>query len=145
MSDLPNIWQDVHDTPDQWAHFDARISGGATVKSEGPRTLVLATPAGWTTQAACIGQWELFEGRPDSRDTARAVAICEQCPVRAICLDAAVREEWTIGRSDFVGVRGGLTARSRYKYRQQIKSAEKRAQHTPRGAESTIGKASTVA
>ena len=55
---------------------------------------------------ACIGvDTEMFFSDSTSK-TARAKAICSQCPVRDLCLD------WAIQNAEF-GVFGGLTAEDR--------------------------------
>ncbi|GGP40619.1 WhiB family transcriptional regulator [Streptomyces abikoensis] len=63
----------------------------------------------WHDKAACRGLEPDVADRlffPTSRarkDIAQARALCAQCPVRRICLDAALESE------SFYGIRGGLT------------------------------------
>lgn len=65
---------------------------------------------GWTARAACTGRTALMY--PDTAaETARALAVCDGCPVRLSCLAAARGPEQT-DRLVF-GVRGGLTAAQR--------------------------------
>lgn len=40
--------------------------------------------ADWLQQAACVGDWDIFDSN-DPLDHADAAAICEQCPVRLEC------------------------------------------------------------
>ncbi|MEU2868666.1 WhiB family transcriptional regulator [Streptomyces olivoreticuli] len=84
------------------------------------RTTALPAPAfrrlgdqSWHDKAAC-GDLEpatadrLFFPTPRARaDIARAKALCAQCPIRRICLDAALESE------SFYGIRGGLTEAER--------------------------------
>lgn len=74
-------------------------------------------PASWRDQAACRdAPIEVFfpsaeEGRSISRGAYRAArAYCEGCPVRALCLDEALRIE---GRGRRYGMLGGQTALER--------------------------------
>ena len=75
--------------------------------SAGGRTLVLAVPAAWTREAACVGESRLFDSEHYAQ---RAKTVCAGCPVRLVCLEAALLEE--AGGPRF-GVRGGLTASER--------------------------------
>lgn len=67
----------------------------------------------WRPQAFCreIGMEWFFPGRTPDWGTPRA--ICEQCPVFAECLDAAMAEEEAVaaftGSAARHGMRGGLT------------------------------------
>ena len=78
---------------------------------------MLGTPAGWTTRALCLDDWELFDD-PQGDDVALAQRVCGMCPVKDTCLAVALEDEvWDNGgplpfdhRS---GVRGGLTTRER--------------------------------
>ena len=47
------------------------------------------------------------------KETEQAIAICQTCPVRVPCLEAAMAEE--ADESWRWGIRGGLTARERTK------------------------------
>ncbi|NAZ77041.1 hypothetical protein GTQ99_16660 [Kineococcus sp. T13] len=64
----------------------------------------------WQQRAACRDQVavfdETFEGRHRSRATAIAQRVCQECPVRRVCLADALRTE--AGESHRWGVRGGL-------------------------------------
>lgn len=65
----------------------------------------------WAQQAACRG-YDLSEFFTESRTgMARAKRICASCPVRARCLDEALRAE----NDARYGVFGGLTAAERSK------------------------------
>lgn len=125
MSDLPNLYSGLPDRQSEWNNYDARITGGATVKTDGERNLLLAKPEGWTSQALCIGRFEEFDARATSALAESARQTCSQCPVRAECLAQAVQQEWTVGRADYVGIRGGLDARERYKYIRSLKESAK--------------------
>ncbi len=77
----------------------------------------------WASRAACVGHAHLFfcnhyEVEPQRiRREAKAVAICETCPVIAEC-----REE---GRGEEFGVWGGLTPRERKRWRRKPKGIER--------------------
>lgn len=67
----------------------------------------------WMDQAACLGaDPEIFHPQAWSR-AEPAKRICRACPVKAECLDEALRTD-----SRF-GVRGGLTERERAKLRKR--------------------------
>lgn len=55
----------------------------------------------WSSQAACLGQWDLFDST-DPEDREKAVDLCGTCPVRLNCLQDALD-----GQTRF-GVRGGV-------------------------------------
>jgi len=64
----------------------------------------------WTAQAACRGfDVEMFF--TDARTGAAVVKVCDTCPVRGDCLEAAMVEEghWGVRH----GIRGGLTGNQR--------------------------------
>lgn len=63
----------------------------------------------WIDKAACrhAPDPEVFE-RTGSRNTREALAMCNACPVRSRCLDAALAVEET-GIRYGTGIRGGLT------------------------------------
>lgn len=81
----------------------------------------------WVTRAACKGKSRLFfepdrpRARPTNRQaaaasvrTAKARALCESCPVRQECLDAALAEEAHLPSVLYKAtIRGGLTAEER--------------------------------
>jgi len=54
-------------------------------------TLIFTGPLAWTTDAACVGQTDLFFAPAGERPEAREVredlarAVCAQCPVLADC------------------------------------------------------------
>ncbi|MGW7523012.1 WhiB family transcriptional regulator [Streptomyces sp. NPDC054783] len=80
-------------------------------KTSQPRTLGDHT---WRDRAACSStphhrvDPELFFPEPDEVDRIReAKALCAQCPVRRVCLDAALEN------GDSVGIRGGMTEEER--------------------------------
>ena len=64
-------------------------------------------PMSWATKAACAGVDTalMFPGQGD--DTRPAKAVCDGCPVRAECLDHALRhnENW--------GIWGGTSEKER--------------------------------
>jgi WhiB family redox-sensing transcriptional regulator len=69
----------------------------------------------WQQQAVCMPTKhrpvdpEIFFPEPDEMDRIRAAkALCAQCPVRRVCLDAALENR------DRRGIRGGLTEQERY-------------------------------
>lgn len=72
----------------------------------------------WREKALCKGLLELFFST-DFRQINEAKSICYECPVREECLFAALEEEPPDYRS-MHGVRGGMTARQRYRYRKEI-------------------------
>jgi len=71
--------------------------------------LVDTRPDAWKTAAACRGTdpelW--YPGR--GQDTKHAKAICADCPVRAECLQAGLRE--------YFGIWAGLSERERRRLR----------------------------
>ncbi|MFF4534289.1 WhiB family transcriptional regulator [Streptomyces sp. NPDC001407] len=91
------------------------------------RTTALPAPAfrrlgdnTWHDKAACIGldpdvADQLFFPTPRARrDIAQAKVLCTQCPVRRICLDAALESE------SLYGIRGGLTETERRPLHHQL-------------------------
>ncbi|MEU8782605.1 WhiB family transcriptional regulator [Streptomyces sp. NPDC048637] len=80
-------------------------------ENQTPRTLGDLT---WHDHAACRSTAhhqvdpEIFFPEPDEMDRIRAAKdLCEQCPVRTICLDAALEG------GDRDGIRGGMTEEER--------------------------------
>lgn len=76
--------------------------------------LVLAKPAPWTTQAACAGDYRFG----DEEGLEELKPVCQSCPVRDVCLEAALMEERSANGVPFdgderTGIRGGLTPRER--------------------------------
>lgn len=74
---------------------------------------------GWDAQAACRGlNPRLFFPGPVSNasiaQAERARAVCDRCPVRALCLDDALAMEEGDKAADRIGIRGGLDGRERY-------------------------------
>lgn len=74
----------------------------------------------WQRESACAGMdTELFFS-PTVTGKDKAKAVCVQCPVRAQCLDAAMREEMPVDEGVYrnrelrAGVRGGLTHSERW-------------------------------
>ncbi|MEU3616944.1 WhiB family transcriptional regulator [Streptomyces sp. NPDC006872] len=69
----------------------------------------------WQERAACVGAVEVAmdpdlyfpEKSADERRIADAKRICSSCPVREMCLDAALES------GDFCGIRGGMTVNER--------------------------------
>ncbi|WP_406516348.1 WhiB family transcriptional regulator (plasmid) [Streptomyces sp. NBC_00873] len=73
---------------------------------------------GWET-AACRGlNPRLFYPGPVSNasiaQAERARAVCDRCPIRALCLDDALTSKGRDAAADRVGIRGGLDGRERY-------------------------------
>ena len=66
--------------------------------------------SGWRDAALCKGRplslW--FPGPYDELAAHVAVAVCQQCPVRAECLRAALAEEAELSKAEMSGIRGGL-------------------------------------
>lgn len=91
----------------------------------------------WYDQAACRGMGAaLFhppplKGRPanNNLDAAKAIAVCDRCPVRAECLDEAMSFGWYLDYASGA-IRGGLTSHERRKphhtARKQASGASKR-------------------
>lgn len=69
----------------------------------------------WLEDAACLGypeDWFFPEGRQwQSEETRAALAVCSGCPVRALCLERAMRFERGVSRCH--GIWGGTTAMER--------------------------------
>lgn len=77
-------------------------------------------PDDWRTQALCARP-DMADYRetffPHPGETAKAnlaKQICAACPVRAACLEDALRVEAGRGHENRHGVRGGLSAKQRY-------------------------------
>lgn len=72
----------------------------------------------WDDLALCRGSrielWFPPAGHAGRLATATARAVCQQCPVMAQCLDAALAEEGAAPRHMRFGVRGGQGPRQRY-------------------------------
>lgn len=76
-------------------------------------------PLEWTEQAACIGDWDLFDD-PDPETYRREVRPrCAACPVWTVCLAEALEEEAGRNSKARTGIRGGLrpTDRARHQAR----------------------------
>lgn len=71
-------------------------------------------PFDWTTSARCreIGS-ELFFPEGFGPTYAEARRACGACPVRALCLDEAMRREGALAEEYRGGMWGGLTPRER--------------------------------
>lgn len=72
----------------------------------------------WREYAACIGVPTEFyfvdvKGSDGGVETRMARKICESCPVRRQCLDAALYAERNVGPKLRFGIRGGLGPRQR--------------------------------
>ncbi len=68
-----------------------------------PRRLEwMYTPSEWTQQARCAGEDPEMWFSVIPSEQARAVAICQECPVQAACLSEALA-------SNAEGIWGGLT------------------------------------
>ncbi|GFE25730.1 WhiB family transcriptional regulator [Streptomyces nigrescens] len=83
-----------------------------------PRTL---GDISWHDRAACRstvhdhGDPDLFFPEPDEMDRIRAAkALCQQCPVRTTCLDAALEN------GDQDGIRGGMTEEERHSLHRKL-------------------------
>jgi hypothetical protein len=77
----------------------------------------------WADEALCIGNWELFDldtgsgrpGRAFHEKVAKAVGVCNTCPVQEVCLSSALEIERQVGVITGVyTIRGGLTPQERY-------------------------------
>lgn len=74
----------------------------------------------WTRQAACADPDSvlMFPDESDTEAVDEAKAVCEGCPVRKICLDAAM------DRGERFGVWGGMSADERWSiHRQAVRKA----------------------
>lgn len=72
--------------------------------------------------AFCIGHnpeiWYADRKTPYDRDArAFALALCKDCPVRQVCLDAALEAEGEVTKHSRFGIRGGLTPSQRARLR----------------------------
>ncbi len=67
----------------------------------------------WRESAACEGAPAEVFYPEDDFDAAQAKAICARCPVRAVCLETALRNR------ERYGVWGGLTPRERARARRR--------------------------
>lgn len=70
----------------------------------------------WRDRAACLGTDDdtFFPHEGDTDGAARAVAICDTCPVADQCLTEALTDEGTLGARHRYGIRGGLTPAQRH-------------------------------
>ncbi|MCX5201083.1 WhiB family transcriptional regulator [Streptomyces sp. NBC_00237] len=69
----------------------------------------------WRNYAACLGLDDfMFPGSRDGHGIRAAKEVCDQCPVRRICLRAAMAEESGRSLDNRHGIRGGLSASQRY-------------------------------
>ena len=69
-------------------------------------------PGHWTDRAACRGadDPEIFFTAPETPEQARALAMCDGCPVAPRCLDEAVTVAIARGGHTHAhGIAGGLT------------------------------------
>lgn len=69
-------------------------------------------PGHWTDRATCRGadDPEIFFTAPETPEQARALAMCDGCPVRARCLNEAVTAAIDRGGPSHAhGIAGGLT------------------------------------
>lgn len=83
------------------------------------QTSFLVKPEPWMADASCQHfdrEW-WFPGRGDYATTAKAVAICNDCPVRVACL------EYALSHNERHGVWGGRSERQRRRLRAQRKRA----------------------
>lgn len=72
--------------------------------------------------AACLGDGEMWFSF-DPRDIACAIDVCNGCPVRDACLEAALRAEGQSPGGQRYGIAGGLTPSQRARLRRQQKEA----------------------
>jgi WhiB family redox-sensing transcriptional regulator len=73
----------------------------------------------WRRRAVCKGaplEWFFGSGDYEYR---RAMRLCDRCPVRVECLDAAVLEEDDVPMRFITGVRGGTTPAQRVAMRRK--------------------------
>jgi WhiB family redox-sensing transcriptional regulator len=75
----------------------------------------------WKAQAACRGLDTTVFFSDDEADTAAAIAVCENCPVRQACLDFA------IDTRQHDGIWGGLTEIERRRVRRRRQAGGKAA------------------
>jgi len=88
----------------------------------------LADLEDWEAGALCARPWvdrEVFyPGEGGSRwDAARARMLCGRCPVRAECLDFALRHMDTVEGAGYWGTWAGTTERERRAMHRRMKSA----------------------
>lgn len=71
----------------------------------------------WMFEAACRPYPLDYWFATDLRSPERAVAlrICETCPVKKVCGEAALEEEQDFTFREFVGIRGGMVPDARRK------------------------------
>lgn len=82
---------------------DAEMGGVGSTRASGPPVV----PQGdWVSRAACVGAPEDWFFSTDATCVRVGKALCSVCPVRAECL------EWAV-RTDQVGLWGGLTDKER--------------------------------
>lgn len=81
-------------------------------------TMETVSQTNWFDDAKCRGfDIELFfpHGRDATDIEQIALDVCDECPVREKCLDAALKEEADIGAKFRFGVRGGMSPYQRRK------------------------------
>ena len=74
-------------------------------------------PATWRDRAACVGAEREVFFPTQGEDVRRAKAVCAACPVRADCLDYAMR--WDIR----YGIWGGLSEKQRRRLRHEVRAS----------------------
>jgi hypothetical protein len=115
------------------ARFDSEA--GTVITFAALQDLQILIPD-WADDALCIGNWKDFDatyegsGRPTNEFRARiakALATCQECPVRQNCLDDALRDEmdegeevWSLGIHT---IRGGLLPEQRLELLKSIRQS----------------------
>ena len=114
------------------AHHDTNVEPGRHPPNQEPRTFnpfEHGTPTGmtadpvlddprdsWRDDAACLDHpAEWFTGPHDPGDTRRAIEVCNTCPVKQPCLEAAL----SIEVSADIGIWGGTTPAERRRLRRE--------------------------
>lgn len=69
----------------------------------------------WWEKALCLGLDVNMFFPGSGVKAAKALAVCQMCPVRRDCLESALHEETTGGYGHRAGIRGGLLAYQRGK------------------------------
>ncbi|WP_309049274.1 WhiB family transcriptional regulator [Streptomyces sp.] len=87
--------------------------------------------AAWTARALCAQPpyrgVDFFPQPNDQRSTAKAVAVCADCPVWRDCLTDALRTEGGSRPEYRHGIRGGLTGYERYASYRRVTQNRRRA------------------
>ena len=79
----------------------------------------IPTPAPWVAAAPCASTDPEVFFPEKGGSTTEALKVCRRCPVKLLCLDAAMQDEIGLSRSSRIGIWGGLGPNGRAKHEPQ--------------------------